>query len=121
MEAKENPIVNKRHSFKPGPDIKRHRFPKGKDWNGNRLGPPRQPEIQLLREALEKAKQKKGKDFLQHFVERAYENDAVAIALAKKLIPDQLEGKGFENKTFILRWKEETSDNKLEKLEVTPS
>jgi len=60
-----------------------------KGQSGNPNGRPRRPEVDLLREALEKAKEKKGKEFLEHFVERAYTNDAVGIALARKLLPDQ--------------------------------
>lgn len=72
-------------------------FKKG-DPNINRKGPPRKPEVELLRFALEEAKkQNNGKDFLVHFVEKAYTDTNVAIALAKKLIPDKIQGEGFGN------------------------
>jgi hypothetical protein len=75
-------------------------FKKG-DPNINRKGPPRKPEIELLRLALEKAKQEKGIGFLEHFVFKAYANPNVAIALAKKLIPDKIKGEGFGSNTTI--------------------
>jgi len=76
---------------------RRHTFPKGEAWNGNRKGRPRKPEIELLREALKEAENEKGIPFLKHFVLKAYSNHNVAIALAKKLIPDQIKGEGFGN------------------------
>lgn len=65
-----------------------HRWKKGETGNPN--GRPRKPEVDLLRNALEKARKGHRIDFLEHFVERAYENDNVAIALARKLIPDKI-------------------------------
>ena len=61
----------------------------------NPSGRPRKPEVEELRQALEYAQKRHKKSFLQHFCERAYENDQVAIALAKKIIPDKIEGEGF--------------------------
>lgn len=57
---------------------------------GNKFGhgPPRKPEIAELRKAIEAVQKKKNKKLLVHFVERAYENDRVLIALGKKIIPD---------------------------------
>jgi len=76
-------------------------FKKG-DPNINRLGRPRKPEIEMLREALEKVKVEKGLDFIEHFVRMAYTHKEVAIALAKKLLPDRIEGEGFGDRyTFI--------------------
>ncbi len=57
--------------------------------SGNPKGPPRRPEIQQLREALaEVAKANGGKTFLRHFVEQSYKDTNIAIALAKKILPD---------------------------------
>jgi predicted GNAT family acetyltransferase len=85
-----------------------NRLSNGKFAPGNIANPhgrPKNPESEELRKALKEAQKKRGnKSFLLHFVERAYINDAVAIALAKKLIPDQIEGKGFASdlKQYII-------------------
>ena len=65
---------------------KNGRFAKG--YSGNPNGRPKKPEVEQLREALERAKNKHGKDFLDHLVDRAYESDTIAVALGKKLLPD---------------------------------
>lgn len=69
-----------------------------KGQSGNPNGRPRAPEVAQLRAALDKALKKHNLSFLEHFVNRAYENDVVAIALAKKLLPDLniVEGEGFQ-------------------------
>ncbi len=55
----------------------------------NRLGRPRVPEIQQLREALDKAKAANGDvSFLEHYCHLAYKDKAVAVALANKILPD---------------------------------
>jgi len=77
------------------------RLPNGKFGPGNCGNPngrPRKPEVEELREALIWAQKKNKKSFLRHFVERAFECDHVAIALAKKIIPDKIEGDGFGDK-----------------------
>jgi hypothetical protein len=74
------------------------RLSNGKFGPGNCANPsgrPRKPEIEELRQALEYAQKTHNKSFLQHFCERAYESDPVAIALARKLISDKIEGEGF--------------------------
>jgi len=59
-----------------------------KGTSGNPLGRPKNPEIQLLRDALEMAKKEKGINLLNNIVLRAYESDTLAIAILRKLIPD---------------------------------
>ncbi len=77
-----------------------NRLPNGR-WapgvSANANGRPPKPEIEELRQALAIVKKTRRKDFLIHFIERAYINDAVAIALAKKLLPDKIQGEGFSN------------------------
>ena len=62
---------------------------------GNRLGQgkPSRPEIDELRRALELAHKHNKKSFLEHFVQQAYTDNHVAIALAKKLLPDMTHNK----------------------------
>ena len=59
-----------------------------KGQSGNPNGRPKNPETVLLREAMKRAKEDRGVDLLDHFVDRAYENDSVLIAVFKKLMPD---------------------------------
>ena len=66
-----------------------------KGVSGNPQGQPRKPEIEILRRALDKAKEEKGIDFIEHFVNMSYTHKECAIALMKKLIPDKLQGEGF--------------------------
>ena len=61
-------------------------FQKGK--SGNPTGRPKRPEIEDLREAIEQVQKKQGKSLLVHFVEQAYQDKNVLIALGKKIIPD---------------------------------
>jgi hypothetical protein len=63
-------------------------FQKGSEWVGNANGRPPRPEIAQLRKALEKVAKDQDSDLLEHFVKRAYKNDRVLVALAKKIIPD---------------------------------
>ena len=68
-----------------------HRWKPGE--SGNLKGRPPVPEIEELRQAIRIARKKRGnRSILVHFVERAYVNDQVLIALAKKLIPDKVSG-----------------------------
>lgn len=64
---------------------------KGQFTKGNSFGRgrPKKPEIEELRKAIKVVEKQKDKKLLQHFIERAYKNDAVLIALIKKLIPDK--------------------------------
>lgn len=61
-------------------------FKKGN--SGNPAGRPKAPEIEQLRLAIEQVQKKKGKDLLTHFVEMAYEDTKVLVALGKKIVPD---------------------------------
>jgi len=79
--------------------LKNGRFAKGNIANPN--GRPKSPEREELRQALEIAQKGRKKSFLVHFVERAYINDNVAIALAKKLLPDKIQGEGLANGVFV--------------------
>ena len=63
-------------------------FQKGNPIRGNTRGRPRKPEIEELRKAIELVQKKRGKKLLVHFVERAFEDDEVLKALAKKIVPD---------------------------------
>lgn len=61
-------------------------FKKGQINNPH--GRPKAPEVEELRIALKAAKEKNNKSLIDHFVERAYSNDKVLVAVMKKLIPD---------------------------------
>lgn len=65
-------------------------FKKGDSWNGNSKGRPKKPEIEALRDALLKVEAEQGVSFIEHFVRKAYVNKEMAIALAKKILPDQI-------------------------------
>ena len=61
------------------------RFQKGNKYGKGR---PKKPEIDELRKALLVAKEKHNLSLLEHFVERAYLDDSVLIAVMKKMLPD---------------------------------
>ena len=67
---------------------KPHRWVKGQ--SGNPKGQPKNPEMEELRQAIRQARKKHGRSILNHFVERAFFNDAVLIALIKKFVPDKV-------------------------------
>lgn len=75
-----------------------HRWQKGE--TGNRNGRPKNPEVEELRIALRQAAKEQKKTFIKHFVDRAYRDDTVAIALGKKILPDKMEG---EMRDIIIR------------------
>lgn len=57
---------------------------------GNKLGKgsPKKPEIEQLRQAMEKVQKEQDCTFLEHFVRQAYKDNKVMVALGKKIIPD---------------------------------
>lgn len=59
-----------------------------KGTSGNPHGRPARPEIEALRKAIEIVEKKKNTTFLEHFVGLAWKDKNVAIALAKKIVPD---------------------------------
>lgn len=84
--------------------IGKNRLANGKFAPGNIANPngrPPAPEIDELRQALEMVKKKHNKSFLQHFCERAFVNDNVAVALAKKIIPDRIAHEGEAMKMIL--------------------
>ena len=63
-----------------------HRWQKGE--SGNPRGRPKNPEAEELRQALRQARKKHGnRGLVYHFVDRAYVNDNVLIALMKQVLP----------------------------------
>jgi hypothetical protein len=70
-------------------------FVKGKDWrnsggnpNGRPKGSKNKYSLSDLKDSIEKIEKKKGKKLLEHFVQEAYDNPVVLIALMKKVLPD---------------------------------
>ena len=61
-----------------------------KGVSGNPAGAPKKPNtnLDMLLHAVHRVEAKKGKLLLDHFVEQAYVNPAVLIALMKKIHPD---------------------------------
>ena len=61
-----------------------------KGVSGNPKGRPKKglTEGDMLLAAIDKMEKFKRLSILEHLVDRAYENDAVLIALLKKLVPD---------------------------------
>lgn len=67
---------------------------KGVSGNPKGRPPGGHAELEGLRKAVKRVEKKTSKKLYDHFIERAYENDAVLIALCKKFIPDlkQIDG-----------------------------
>jgi hypothetical protein len=76
-------------------------FQKGQVANPN--GRPKRPEIEELRLALKKAKENNDKSFIEHYVELAFKDKQVAIALANKVLPELKEIDLGENTQAVLR------------------
>lgn len=68
----------------------------------NRNGRPKVPEIDELRKALAKAQREHNQSFIEYFVGLAFKSENVAIALAKKILPDKIAGEGFSDKEVII-------------------
>ena len=88
-------------------------FKKGK--SGNPGGRPKNTEIQMLRDAFEKAKGVKGdQSFLESCAIRAYTDTPLAIALLRKLLPDmtrqEIESAG-DIKIVITSYKDAVAKN----------
>ncbi len=56
--------------------------------SGNPLGRPKNSAKDELDRSIRRVQDKKNKKLLDHFVERAYEDNTVLIAVIKKLVPD---------------------------------
>jgi hypothetical protein len=72
---------------KPENRDKQGRFIKG--YSGNPGGRPKNLNVDELLEAVMRIEKVKGKTVLDKFVEMAYTNPQIMIALMKKFIPDQ--------------------------------
>jgi len=69
-------------------------MPFKKGQSGNPHGSPKKPEIEQLRKAIEKVQKEQGTDLLEYFVQQAYKDKNVLIALGKKILPDCKEMSG---------------------------
>jgi len=56
--------------------------------SGNPNGRKRSPARTLVEAAIKAEGKKRGKTLWEHLVERAYTDDAVLVALARKFLPD---------------------------------
>lgn len=61
---------------------------KGESGNPNGRPPTGQAELEQLRAAIKKVSKKEEKSLFEHFIQRAYDNDGVLIAVMKKIIAD---------------------------------
>jgi hypothetical protein len=68
------------HLWKKGHCPNPNGRPKGNDY------------VSQLKKALKSAERAKGISFINHFVNTAYDNHRVMVALAKKILPDLTEG-----------------------------
>ena len=85
-------------------------FKKGK--SGNPKGRPKLGNTtkEALENAIKKVQKKKRVRLLDHFVERALNNDAVLITLIKKFIPDMQHVQAdVDIKEIIIKWAKQES------------
>jgi len=88
---------------------------KGK--SGNPAGRPK--GSYAIHTQLEKAIEGVGKDkkidIYKHFVERAYDNDTVLVALLRKLVPDRQYSEGDAERiiNIVYAYREKSNDNTL--------
>jgi hypothetical protein len=60
--------------------------------SGNPKGRPKNPEAQILRDALESAKKEhKGLHLITHAVKQAYVDNKMCAEILKKILPDKVE------------------------------
>ena len=57
--------------------------------SGNPVGRPKNPEIQELRDALQKAAKEHDETFIESVVKRAFRDSNLAVAVLRKLLPDR--------------------------------
>lgn len=77
-------------------------FKSGAEWNGNRNGRGEGKFQKAFREAIAQVEQKKGKSLLVHLVEQAFVDNAVLVAVGKKILPDLSEGEFIMPGRFVL-------------------
>lgn len=57
-------------------------------------------EVKTLMEALDKEGSKRGTDFWSYVARRTYTNNQVLMVILKKILPDKIEGEGFDSKNL---------------------
>ena len=62
-------------------------FQKGQ--SGNPKGRPKKPVLEKLEAALKKEGKNQGITFFQHVASRAFQDDGMAVAVLKKILPDK--------------------------------
>lgn len=67
--------------------------------------PEGQSVMDQFKEAIRNVEAKKRKPLFQHLIERAYVDDTVLIAVARKILPDKIQDDTLKNavRTFLVR------------------